>query len=179
MHTDEITEFAEYYAGIKTNYCGTYPCDELAKFETCIETAGRMDKVSLPSIIMNTDPSTKPGDHWVSLVKLHDERSFFLFDSYGAVGFHRLFERNQDERVLRKFLRGLEKVSPAKRGPEMENLTLYKLMFIPNRYENTDTSNLSPVMRGLCNLLYTYHKKYKIPEFNLIWYQRSTTNIQQ
>ena len=66
MHTDEITTFAKSYSGISENYCGTYACDALAtSFEKCIEAVRRMDSKSLPSVVFNTDPSTKPGDHWI------------------------------------------------------------------------------------------------------------------
>ena len=126
MHTDEITNFAESYDGIRDNYCGTFACDELARFKECIKTVKKMGWAALPSIIFNTDPSTKPSDHWVSMVKLQDEKSFFMLDSYGAVGFHTLFERDRDERVLKTFLKGLDGVHSYQTNTEMPTPQTYR-----------------------------------------------------
>ena len=172
MHTDEITTFAKSYDGISENYCGTFACDKLAtNFEKCIDTIERMDNKSLPCVVFNTDPSNKPGDHWLSLVKLQDLKTFFLYDSYGSIGFKRLFEHDAEYSknsknlsIIKKFIIGLEKMTESKSA---ETIHLYKITFLPRKYNQTDTSSLTPVMRGFCNMLLAYYKKYKINKITI------------
>ena len=53
------------------NYLGTFPVDRLPDFP----------KKFPKSIIINTDQSNKPGDHWIALVLT--EGHAFYFDSFG------------------------------------------------------------------------------------------------
>lgn len=55
-------------------FYGVYSCDELEQLEPPIQT-----KIAL---IINTDPSNKPGMHWQCLWIIDDRTSYF-FDSYG------------------------------------------------------------------------------------------------
>ena len=55
----------------KDNYLGTFPVDRLPD----------LPKKFPKSIIINTDQSNKPGDHWIALVLT--EVHAFYFDSFG------------------------------------------------------------------------------------------------
>ena len=87
-----------------SNYCGVYAIDELIdEFVKCalkIVKGGGESK--LPFAIVNTDPIAKSGNHWVSLIKLQDH-SFFLFDSFGLLGFSQFIVSN-DRALVSKFL---------------------------------------------------------------------------
>ena len=53
------------------NYLGTFPVDRLPN----------LPKVFPRSIIINTDQSNKPGDHWIAIVLT--EKYAYYFDSFG------------------------------------------------------------------------------------------------
>ena len=99
----EIDLFIRSSPTLKKNYCGVYAIDELVTdFLECTKkiTAGTIAK--LPFAVVNTDPIAKSGTHWVSLVKLQDT-SFFLFDSFGLLGFETFIVSN-DKELLSRFL---------------------------------------------------------------------------
>ena len=69
------------------SFIGTYPRDKLPPIRT------------LPaSLIVNTDPSDKPGEHWVAI---HFEETAEYFDSYGLPPYHKeiceYLERNSPD----------------------------------------------------------------------------------
>ena len=82
------------------NYCSVYAIDELVeKFVECTKKILRGISSKLPFAIVNTDPIAKDGTHWVSLIKLQDH-SFFLFDSFGLLGFSQFIVSNDQELIL-------------------------------------------------------------------------------
>lgn len=63
---------------------GVYPCDHLSFAHTLM----KKDKTSAIALIVNTDPSDKPGIHWQAIwipeaSDVKQTRSCFFFDSYG------------------------------------------------------------------------------------------------
>lgn len=75
LTTDEINNMLKGSSSART-YVGTYPADFL-KF-----LPKRLPKVF--SFVMNTDPSTKPGKHWIAVrVDTRDENVVEYYDSFG------------------------------------------------------------------------------------------------
>ena len=94
--SDEIDLYVRSEPSLLSNYCGVYAIDELIEeFARKIVTA--RGKAKLPFAVVNTDPIAKSGTHWVSVVKLQDN-SFFLFDSFGLLGFSKFVV--SDDRTL-------------------------------------------------------------------------------
>lgn len=63
---------------------GVYPCDQLSSVHSLIEENNRIPI----ALIINTDPSDKPGSHWEGIwisenTDLEQPRTCFFFDSYG------------------------------------------------------------------------------------------------
>jgi hypothetical protein len=56
----------------KRIYCGTFPCDKLKQFKLPIGACG---------MIVNFDPSYKPGSHWIALF-FDRNRNVEYFDTY-------------------------------------------------------------------------------------------------
>ena len=54
------------------NYLGTFPLDRLP------DLPNKFPK----SIIINTDQSNKPGDHWIAIVLMTEKHAYY-FDSFG------------------------------------------------------------------------------------------------
>ena len=89
---------------MKRNYCGTYTIDQLVTdFVPCTTRIEAKKKAKLPFAVVNTDPIAESGTHWISFVRLQDHRSFFLFDSFGLLGFEQ-FIRTDDGDLLGMFL---------------------------------------------------------------------------
>ena len=61
----------DHYLRKNDNYLGTFPLDRLP------DLPNRFPK----SIIINTDQSNKPGDHWIAIVLT--EKHAYYFDSFG------------------------------------------------------------------------------------------------
>ena len=82
MDTDQIDSFgSRFYA---SNWLGVYALDEFER--ACGEIKPKVKNGSF--FIVNTDPSSKPGTHWVlvSFIRqyLKDGREqIFIFDSFG------------------------------------------------------------------------------------------------
>ena len=102
--TDEIDLYVRSEPSLLANYCGVYAIDELIdEFVKCAQKiTTKAGQAKLPFAIVNTDPIDKSGTHWISLVKLQDE-SFFLFDSFGLLGFSE-FIVSDDRKLTSTFL---------------------------------------------------------------------------
>ena len=99
----EIDLFIRSSPTLKKNYCGVYTIDELIdNFIECAKNIAVGTTAKLPFAVVNTDPITKSGTHWASLVKLQDT-SFFLFDSFGLLGLQTFIISN-DRDLLSRFL---------------------------------------------------------------------------
>lgn len=73
MNTIELQGLVEKILNKTSNSLGVLACDELPKL--------RVKK--LPAvIIVNTDPSSMPGAHWLAIYITHDRQGYF-FDSFG------------------------------------------------------------------------------------------------
>jgi hypothetical protein len=71
MNTDEIVQILERDNRTKRSFRGVYACDELPR------------KATTTSLyVCNTDPSTKPGEHWV-VIYFDGKRRAEYFDSFG------------------------------------------------------------------------------------------------
>ena len=57
MNTAQITHALEEYPITKKTFCGVFPCDKLPQ---------TIDKYPC-GFVANTDPSSKPGTHWISI----------------------------------------------------------------------------------------------------------------
>ena len=68
-------------------YRGVFACDELPDVDTCPAV-----------IVVNTDPSTRPGQHWICIYFDEDGHGEF-FDSFGRQP-KRVFERYMDEHCI-------------------------------------------------------------------------------
>lgn len=83
MNTEEIKKVLKFISKVYYNKYNdkltTYvcACDELANL--------RVDRLTECAIIMNTDPSTRPGAHWqaVWITYVDQIRKCYFFDSYG------------------------------------------------------------------------------------------------
>jgi hypothetical protein len=72
MNTAEITHALEQDSITSTKFCRVFPSDKLPR---------RLDKYPC-GFVANTDPSSKPGTHWVAFYFPSKEKGEF-FDSYG------------------------------------------------------------------------------------------------
>ena len=90
---------------MQKNFCGAFTIDQLVEdFTKCASRVIEGVKaMKLPFAVVNTDPIATGGTQWITLIKLQDE-SFFLFDSFGLVGFN-TFIRSDDGRTLSTFVR--------------------------------------------------------------------------
>jgi hypothetical protein len=71
MNSLEIFSYLKQYK----NFYGVYPRDKLPKIKN-------------GTIVVNTDKSTEPGEHWVAIT-LCDQRPSEYFDSFGLPPLHR------------------------------------------------------------------------------------------
>ena len=72
MNTAQITHVLHQDPVTRKEFCGVLPSDRLPQ---------RVDR-SPCGFIINTDPSTKPGTHWVAFYFPSEQKAEF-FDSYG------------------------------------------------------------------------------------------------
>jgi hypothetical protein len=63
--TSELNKYGPFFVN---NYIGTYPRDKIPNLKNG------------ESCIINLDPSTKEGSHWIALYK---QKDIFLYDSFG------------------------------------------------------------------------------------------------
>jgi hypothetical protein len=80
MNTDEIVQILERDNRTKRSFRGVYACDELPRMATTTSL-----------YVCNTDPSTKPGEHWV-VIYFDGKRRAEFFDSFGMHPSVRTFE---------------------------------------------------------------------------------------
>src|ERR1700742_1337630 len=74
MNTNQVMSYLNVICKTRKAVFDVIPCDELrnvklVKFPLCL--------------VVNTDPSTKPGDHWVALYIENKTSCVEFFDSYG------------------------------------------------------------------------------------------------
>ena len=72
MNTAQIAGALTHNAVTSTKFCGVFPSDKIPR------TIHRYPC----GFVVNTDPSTKPGTHWVAFYFPSEEKAEF-FDSYG------------------------------------------------------------------------------------------------
>ena len=127
VSTDEIDLYVRSEPSLTANYCGTYAIDQLVdEFVKCArKIVTKSAKAKLPFAVVNTDPIDKGGTHWISLVKLQDE-SFFLFDSFGLLGFSE-FIVSDDQKLVSTFLTKFETY-------EQGNFEYYSFAFDAGRF---------------------------------------------
>ena len=94
MDAEQIEDYILQNESLTANFCGVYAIDELAKdFTACAVKLKKQithnSDCKLPFVIVNTDPSNKPGQHWFVAILLKE--SVFIFDSFGADGFLSLY----------------------------------------------------------------------------------------
>jgi len=90
LSTREIDSVvASSLPALKRNYCGTFAIDQLRQYEECVRKSEQFKSAEkrMPCCIVNTDPIDEPGEHWMALISLPGECAFFMFDSYGLLGF--------------------------------------------------------------------------------------------
>lgn len=84
MNTIELSGIVEKILTKTTNSLGVLACDQLS---TC-----RIDNLPVVAIV-NTDPSSLPGTHWIAIYITYDRQGYF-FDSFGKSPASREFHRN-------------------------------------------------------------------------------------
>ena len=138
ISTGEIDRFIKGRPAMKRNQCGTYAIDQLvddfAQCTSCVQD--KVVKSKLPFAVVNTDPIADSGTHWISFIRLQDG-SFFLFDSFGLVGFER-FVQTDDGNLLALFL---SHFNPEKQG----GVSFYLFNFDAGAFLN----RLSKTCRGM------------------------------
>ena len=100
MDAGQIEDYILQNESLTANFCGVYAIDELAKdFTPCAiklkKQIAHNSDCKLPFVIVNTDPSDKPGQHWFVAILLKE--SVFIFDSFGADGFLSLYFKEGSE----------------------------------------------------------------------------------
>ena len=71
MNTRQLERVLSADKFIKSSFIGVFPCDTL-NFKPTFPS----------SLVVNTDPSWRPGEHWVSLY-IDNNNNIEYFDSYG------------------------------------------------------------------------------------------------
>ena len=149
----ELDRFVRERQSLKRNYCGVFAIDELVKdFTNCAQKVYDKSTQKLPFAIANTDPITKGGTHWFSLIKLQDSNSFFMFDSFGLMGLSS-FILSDDTDLLSAFMRNL------KSDTYEDQINLYSFDFSPNEYlalSSDKLAQLSETCRGLLNFFSSF-----------------------
>jgi hypothetical protein len=72
LRADVIDKTLRTNAFTKRIYCGTFPCDKLSSFKIPSHACG---------VIVNFDPSNKPGSHWIALY-FDRNKNVEYFDTY-------------------------------------------------------------------------------------------------
>lgn len=76
LYTNQVSHYACRDKYICPHFVGVFPAD-------VIRIRQRVGAQKFPIFfIANTDPSTKPGEHWVAFVILH-QHVIEVFDSFG------------------------------------------------------------------------------------------------
>ena len=87
LSTDEIDERLKI-----PSFLGAFPYDELPE-----KPDGDF------SLIINTEPSTEPGDHWLPII--FKKRVFYFLDSFGRVPTSPLF-RPEFKKTVKEYMQG-------------------------------------------------------------------------
>ena len=82
MNTAQIAYALEQDPKMNNMFCGAFPSDKLPQ---------TIDKYPC-GLVANTNPSTRPGAHWVSILMTSGQNAEW-FDSYGKPGAKRRFWR--------------------------------------------------------------------------------------
>ena len=166
LSTGDIDNFVAYYPNIKKNYCGTLAVDQLDTFEECDKL---VQKINRPRVF-NTDPIQLPGQHWMTLIKLQDKRSFMLFDSFGAVGFQEFLIGNRIDIVERFFPNAFTYANAKNPARHNFKIDVKPLIFLPNAFLDLSTrqlNTLTPTMQGLGLFLTTFAADRKMQRLRL------------
>ena len=145
ISSEEINLFVAGRPAMKRNFCGTYAIDQLVMdFVSCATRIEDGKTAKLPFAVVNTDPIAESGTHWISFVHLQDQRSFFLFDSFGLLGFEQ-FVCTDDGDLLAEFL--------SEFNTEKQNaISFYSFMFDVDAFLNLDAAQratLSKTCEGM------------------------------
>ncbi len=90
MRTRELSALLKKHKDTRNVFKGVYPCDKIPK--------------SLPNysaIIANTDPSGKPGRHWVAY--FFNPTHVYFFDSYGKAPWKKELQQPMTMRKRKKY----------------------------------------------------------------------------
>lgn len=82
-----IKSFCEKF--INSHFVGVYPIDKIHLSTRC-QYLARCLRQSFNFIVMNSDPSTEDGTHWLLLMKLTGNNAF-IFDSFGLQSLENFF----------------------------------------------------------------------------------------
>ena len=149
----ELNRFVKERQSFKRNYCGVFAIYELVNdFTNCAEKVYDKSTQKLPFEIASTDPITKDGTHWSSLIKLQVCTSFFMFDSFGLMGLSS-FILSDDTDLLSAFIRNL------KSDAYDDQINLFSFEFAPNEYLALSSEKLAPLSetcRGLLNFFSSF-----------------------
>ena len=170
ISNEDLEKFIKRRTKLNANFCGVFAIDQLKDdFVTCASKVYRKSQRSakLPFAIANTDPINKGGTHWFSLMKLQDisgaidNDSFFMFDSFGLVGFTSFIVQDDSE-LISTFLIDLRS------DESYENMiNLYSFTFLPNVYLRLTENEIDKLSALLAKvylislLLLQYHKTWK------------------
>ena len=99
MKTKQLEQALIYHRDTKHIFMGVYPSDRLPR---------NIPKNKTVALIANTDPTHKPGQHWVAF--FFSKSTVYFFDSYGRSPakspFHRLMKYRRHQKVFSRRLQG-------------------------------------------------------------------------
>ena len=99
MKTKQLEQALLYHRDTRHMFMGVYPSDRLPHI---------IPKNKTLALIANTDPSHKPGQHWVAF--FFTKSTVYFFDSYGRSPakspFRRLMKYRKHKRVFERRLQG-------------------------------------------------------------------------
>ena len=107
------------------NFVSVFPSDKMNKF---LDFKKMMKVKNYPFLIANTDRSDKQGTHWWSILDVEGKKDFLLFDSFGIKGLKNFIVKD-DEKIVAKFLKGVENLKEDK-----EQINLVNVNFVKNSY---------------------------------------------
>ena len=98
MRTKQLQKALRFHRDTKTIFSGVYPSDRLPP----------IPRGELVTLVVNTDPSHKPGQHWVAYFFTRTQA--FYFDSYGrqpmTPGLCKLMRRRKRMKYFSRRLQG-------------------------------------------------------------------------
>ena len=155
ISSEEIIKFINKRQKLKKNFCGVFAVDELIEdFVKCTTNVFKKSEEKLPFAVANTDPISKGGTHWFSLMKLQDKNSFFLFDSFGLMGLS-YFVISDDDDLVSAFLRNLQ----IEEMDSSNDIKFYSFTFYPDIYLSItprEREQLSETCLGLLNFFTSF-----------------------